>query len=273
MFAKINLFALFLTIAVLFCSCAPENNFKESVDGYSEAPESAMLNISNSTDESETAPAVTTAAEPTTVVLETAATPEPATTPAAATTPEPTREVTASESEAPAQTTAATESEAVSAITEASNAETEKATAASSYPKKQEVEIKDANGQNLTWRDYDSYFYTGDDISFTVLQDTLTETGIEYTLVNNFEELSSSLDWQLQKKIDGQWYDLNYISGEDEAIMLPVGTRTKIYNFGKYFGSLEPGEYRVIFSAITEPDENSEIRYGFIFLSSEFTVS
>ncbi len=243
---KRNLFALLITAAMLFCSCAANDSSKESIDEHLETSDLVISNSSDST------------GEPTTI-------------PSATTTPESTIKDTTSESE----TITATDAQTESVTTEVSKEETVKATAASSYPELQEAEIKDANGKNLTWRDYDSYFYTGDDISFTVLQDTLTDTSIEYTLVNDFGMLETGVAWVIQKKIDGQWYNLNSLQEayELEALIIPIETRTRTFDFGKYYGSLEPGDYRVIFSATTEPDESSENRYGYIFLSSEFTVS
>ncbi len=209
-----------------------------------------LLNIPNGIDESEMTPVVTTTTEPTTTPEITTAA-EPITNPATTTTPESTRDVTTSESETHTTAVATTDSQIVSAVADVTKVETKKATVAASSSEKQVVEITDSNGQNLTQRDFDSYFYNGDDISFAVLQDTLTANGIDYILVNNFDMIGSSMDWQLQKKINGQWYNLNYIDGNlDEYLdecLLPVGTKTGTYNFGKYFGSLEAGEYRVIF--------------------------
>lgn len=243
---KRNLFALLITAVMLFCSCAANDSSKESIDEHLETSDLVISNSSDSTG-------------------------EPTTTPSATATPESTIKDTTSESE----TITATDAQTESVTTEVSKEETVKATAASSYPEVQEAEIKDANGKNLTWRDYDSYFYTGDDISFTVLQDTLTDTSIEYTLVNDFGMLETGGAWVIQKKIEGQWYDLNTLQEayDLDALLIPIETRTRTFDFGKYYGSLEPGDYRVIFSAITEPDESSENRYGYIFLSSEFTVS
>lgn len=156
-----------------------------------------------------------------------------------------------------------------------------KSTFSAEYPESTIADITDANGQNLILRDYDSYFYTGNDIVITLHPDTLTDTGIDFTFVNYYDELGSSeLIWNLQKKIGGEWYCLNYtpefIDSDEfcslEELAWSPGSYTETYNFDKIYGSLEPGEYRIIFCFTTPPDDNSVPRYGYIFLPGEFTV-
>ena len=91
-----------------------------------------------------------------------------------------------------------------------------------------------------------------ENVTIEVLEDTITNTSVEILITdNNEDKYAWGVPFAIQKKVDGEWKDLEYVSDR-------VAWITIAYNLDKnnqlkqkldieeYYGKLEKGIYRVV---------------------------
>ena len=115
---------------------------------------------------------------------------------------------------------------------------------------------------------------TNDDVSITIKDNTLTNTGATFILENNSNQtLGYGEPYHLEVKDDDSWHILRTIN--EAAFIMPLyhlnpneSTELKI-DWENFYGALEPGEYRLIKDAYFVIDD--EISDNF-YIGVEFTI-
>ena len=115
---------------------------------------------------------------------------------------------------------------------------------------------------------------TNDDISITIKDDTLTNTGATFVLENNSNQtLGYGEPYHLEIKDDDSWYILNTIN--DAVFIMPFyhldpneSIELKI-DWENFYGILEPGEYRLIKDACFVVDDETSDNF---YIGVEFII-
>ena len=105
-------------------------------------------------------------------------------------------------------------------------------------------------------------------ISIKVKESTLTETGVEYELINSSESegIYGSDEYDLQVKVKGSWYEMKVY--EDEGLMAGILSPRISYtcsgNWEQRYGKLVPGRYRIVIPITVEGTE--------YYMADEFVI-
>ena len=98
---------------------------------------------------------------------------------------------------------------------------------------------------------YDNINNNSEDITMEVLQDTVTNKSLEIKITDNTEKkYNYGAEYKIQKKVNGQWEDLEYKPNDlyviDIASNLKEKTQqTEKLDIEKYYGKLSNGIYRI----------------------------
>ncbi|WP_029425131.1 immunoglobulin-like domain-containing protein [Alkalibacillus haloalkaliphilus] len=111
---------------------------------------------------------------------------------------------------------------------------------------------------------------TLDGVTMNVKEETLSSTGFTVTLENNSDkQYIYSEDFMLERKIDGQWYQVPLVPGASYGFGEPAhelhssDVSDWSVDWEWLYGSLDTGEYRIV-KRITNYEENH--------LAAEFTI-
>lgn len=91
-----------------------------------------------------------------------------------------------------------------------------------------------------------------ENVKIEVLPDTITKEKAEILITDNNEDhYGWGVEFKVQKKINGEWKDLEYISDDltwtDIAYSLNENNQlTQKLNIAEYYGELEKGTYRIV---------------------------
>ncbi len=90
-----------------------------------------------------------------------------------------------------------------------------------------------------------------DKVTIEVDKNSITPTSVSIIITNNNEnELTYGEEFKIQKKIDGEWRDLNYLPNTIWNAMAYItkgnSQTNKKLNIENYYGELENGIYRVV---------------------------
>ena len=91
-----------------------------------------------------------------------------------------------------------------------------------------------------------------ENVAIEVIKDTITNKSLEILITDNNEDYYGwGVEFKIQKKLNGEWKDLNYISDDIAwiAIAYLPNENNQIkqkLNIEKYYGELEKGTYRVV---------------------------
>lgn len=88
-------------------------------------------------------------------------------------------------------------------------------------------------------------------VTIEVDKNSITPTSVSIIITNNNEnELTYGEEFKIQKKVDGEWRDLNYLPNtiwNAMAYITKANSQTnKKLNIKNYYGELENGTYRVV---------------------------
>lgn len=91
-----------------------------------------------------------------------------------------------------------------------------------------------------------------ENVTIKILADTISNTSVEILITdNNVDQYGWGVEFRVQKKIDNEWKDLDYISNDltwiDIAYELNENNQlTQKLDIDKYYGKLNNGIYRVV---------------------------
>ena len=91
-----------------------------------------------------------------------------------------------------------------------------------------------------------------ENVTIEVLQDTITKEQVEILITDrNEDQYGWGVEFRVQKKLNGEWKDLEYISDDlswiDIAYELNEDKQlTQKLDITKYYGKLENGIYRIV---------------------------
>ncbi len=114
---------------------------------------------------------------------------------------------------------------------------------------------------------------TDQQASLTLVEGTLTDTGGRFLLTNQGEKVfhyGQSLE--LQPRIGGKWYTVQGVQLDFVAIAFDLGPGESVtldIDWTAYYGSLPPGEYRLIKDV--SPDDDP-IQNRVYFAAAEFEI-
>lgn len=116
-------------------------------------------------------------------------------------------------------------------------------------------------------------FTTNEDISLTIKEGTLTNTQATLILENNStEDLGYSDSYEIEIKRDNDWYKINVDIGFNEPLYIvePNQSQELDINWENGYGSLTPGEYRIIKDVMLM---NNDDTYEDFYIAAEFTIN
>lgn len=113
-------------------------------------------------------------------------------------------------------------------------------------------------------------------VSFQLELQEATPTGIKVEVENFSEEDLHWGSWTLEEKVDGIWYNIEFVPPEGTVLMqtlslplLPQGeTREIVYKWDAFVGELKPGYYRVIREFFYEERKRKDK----IYVACEFEI-
>lgn len=89
-------------------------------------------------------------------------------------------------------------------------------------------------------------------VSIKIIQDTITKESVDIAIINNSEDYCSfGEEFIIQKKEKDKWEKLNIINNDIAftSVAYKIDKKNKIQmkvNYGKYYGMLENGSYRIV---------------------------
>lgn len=126
------------------------------------------------------------------------------------------------------------------------------------------------NGIEISTNNYNNFNRMPENVTIEIDENTITTTSVSIIITDNNENpYVWGVNFRMQKKVDGEWYDLKYITDTVAFIEIAcrVNTNNQLnqkINWAKYYGELSKGVYRVVKPIY----DNGDI----YFYSNEFVI-
>ena len=132
--------------------------------------------------------------------------------------------------------------------------------------------ITACNNNKLDVDEVSNIVTSNGNVSLTIKEGTLTSTKATLILENNStEDLGYSDSYEIEIKKDNDWYKINVDIGFNEPLYIVESNQSQELdiNWGNGYGSLTPGEYRIIKDVMLM---NNDDTYEDFYIAAEFTI-
>ena len=132
--------------------------------------------------------------------------------------------------------------------------------------------ITACNNNKLDVDEVSNIVTSNENVSLTIKEGTLTSTKATLILENNStEDLGYSDSYEIEIKKDNDWYKINVDIGFNEPLYIiePNQSQELDINWENGYGSLTPGEYRIIKDVMLMDNDDT---YEDFYIAAEFTI-
>ena len=132
--------------------------------------------------------------------------------------------------------------------------------------------ITACNNNKLDVDEVSNIVTSNEKVSLTIKEGSLSSTKATLILENNStEDLGYSDSYEIEIKKDNDWYKINVDIGFNEPLYIiePNQSQELDINWENGYGSLTPGEYRIIKDVMLMDNDDT---YEDFYIAAEFTI-